>query len=88
MVVSETITVNFARDFAMSSDKNAERSPVVQSLQNLTDRLSAPDLTAAEAAVIRPRLFRLLDSLEPETPRRPSSPDDRKLCHCPALSRR
>ena len=41
-----------------------EKARIVQSLSGLMERLSAPDLTAAESEVLRPRLFRLLQAIE------------------------
>ena len=41
-----------------------EKLNVVQALQRLTERLAAPDLTAAEAQVLQPRLLSLLGVLE------------------------
>lgn len=45
-----------------------EKHGIVASLQGLTERLAAPDLTAAEARELRPRLLGLLASLEPGRP--------------------
>ena len=42
-----------------------DRLTVVRQLQHLTEQLSAPDLTAEEASRIRPRLLRLLDTIDP-----------------------
>jgi hypothetical protein len=39
-----------------------DKSEIVQTLQCLMERLSAPDLTAAEANNLRPRLLGLLES--------------------------
>ena len=41
-----------------------EKARIVQSLTGLMERLSAPDLTAAESEVLRPRLFGLLKAVE------------------------
>jgi hypothetical protein len=41
-----------------------DKTRLVQTLQTLTERLSAPDLTAVEARDLCPRLFRLLESIE------------------------
>lgn len=41
-----------------------ETAGLVETLQALTERLSAPDLTIAEADVLRPRLLQLLNTLE------------------------
>ena len=43
-----------------------EKLNVVQTLQRLTERLAAPDLTVAEAQVLQPRLLCLLGVLENE----------------------
>lgn len=45
---------------SVSSQKNR----VVQILEHLTERLSAPDLTAAESRDLRPRLLGLLETIE------------------------
>ena len=55
------------------------KSPIVQTLQGLVERLSAPDLTAAEARDLRPRLLGLLETLETENPRRNTASGDRKV---------
>jgi hypothetical protein len=54
---------------------------MVQTLQGLVERLSAPDLTAAEANVLRPRLFRLLQALDDAEPGRDGAPAGRKAGH-------
>jgi hypothetical protein len=41
-----------------------EKNRLLHSLQGLMERLSAPDLTVAEANDLRPKLFGLLRSLE------------------------
>jgi hypothetical protein len=41
-----------------------EKARIVQSLAGLMERLSAPDLTAAESDVLRPRLYGLLQVIE------------------------
>lgn len=41
-----------------------DRSHLVESLSGLMERLSAPDLTAAEANDLRPRLFGLLQRID------------------------
>ena len=43
-----------------------EKLNILQALQRLTERLAAPDLTAAEARVLQPRLLCLLGVLENE----------------------
>ena len=40
-----------------------DTSEIVQTLQGLMERLSAPDLTASEANDLRPRLLGLLESM-------------------------
>ena len=40
-----------------------DTSEIVQALQGLMERLSAPDLTASEANDLRPRLLGLLASM-------------------------
>ncbi len=46
------------------------KTPVVETLTALMDRLSSPDLTASEAQVLRPQLFRLLETIEAEKSRK------------------
>jgi len=41
-----------------------EKARIVRSLSGLMERLSAPDLTAAESEVLRPKLARLLQDIE------------------------
>ncbi len=41
-----------------------EKLSIVQALQRLTERLAAPDLTAAEAQELQPGLLSLLEALE------------------------
>ena len=45
---------------------SSEKNRLVEVLEDLTGRLSAPDLTAAESRDLRPRLLGLLESLERE----------------------
>ena len=57
----------------------SEKSDLVQILEGLVNRLSASDLTAAESAELRARLFRLLEAIEADKSSRriPSSVDRR-----------
>ncbi|MFO0910488.1 MAG: hypothetical protein U0794_19445 [Isosphaeraceae bacterium] len=41
-----------------------DRTQVLQTLQGLMERLTSPDLTAAEANDLRPRLNGLLEALD------------------------
>ena len=41
---------------------NQDQLSIVEALQRLTERLAAPDLTAAEAKMLQPRLLSLLDA--------------------------
>ena len=78
MVASTCGISDFVRDFPMFPNQTASKSPIVQTLEGLVERLSAPDLTAAEAQDLRPRLLSLLESLETDHPRRNSATSDRK----------
>ena len=55
-----------------------EQILIVETLQALMDRLSSPDLTAAEARDLRPRLFQLLETIEHEQDSPLASAGDRK----------
>lgn len=50
----------------MLASRTQDTPRIMDKLQSLVDRLSAPDLTMAEAEYLRPILLRLLDSIEVE----------------------
>jgi hypothetical protein len=50
---------------------------LVEVLEGLMERLNAPDLTAAEAKLLRPKVFALLRSLEAGEPGRDGPPAPR-----------
>jgi hypothetical protein len=56
---------------------------MVQAIQGLVERLAAPDLTAAEARVLRPRLLSLLEAIEPRPPGRATLAADRRVARGP-----
>jgi hypothetical protein len=69
--------VAFARVDAMLASAPPDKSRILQALQGLTDRLSAPDLTMAEAQDLRPKLLRLLESIEIDASPRTNLAGDR-----------
>jgi hypothetical protein len=48
----------------MSGTSSTKRSPLVSRLQDFVERLTSPELTAAEAEGLRPGLFELLDQID------------------------
>jgi hypothetical protein len=48
----------------MSDSFSPEQSRLVSRLHELMDRLTSPELTAAESEDLRPRLYRLLEQIE------------------------
>jgi hypothetical protein len=73
------------RDFDMVASNPPDKTSVVQTLQRLLDRLSDPDLTAAEAQELRPHLFRLVESIDADG--RTIASGDRKAVRRPRGSR-
>jgi hypothetical protein len=63
-----------------------DRAQMIENLQQLLDELGAPDLTIAEANVLRPRLFDLLEALD-EPPTEASVPSPRPGSNPPLLRR-
>jgi len=67
----------------MCGPSRSDSDGIVQKLQGLMDRLAAPDLTAAEAEDLRPRLLVLLESIELGEARRTFAPGLRPVARKP-----
>jgi hypothetical protein len=64
MGTKEPLLAVVFRGLAMRGTPPHDKIGVIPALHGLVERLSAPDLTAAEANVLRTRLLGLLDALE------------------------
>lgn len=59
-----SLDVVFARDPVMDASPPHDPAMILRRLQRLTERLGAPDLTAAESRTLQPELLRLLEMID------------------------
>jgi hypothetical protein len=67
----------------MCAPSATDTTGIVQALHGLMERLAAPDLTAAEAQVLRPRLLCLLEAIDQRPPGRTAPAADLRAARGP-----